>query len=64
VQQTGFALGAALAGLAANAAGLSAGLRRIDVAAAAFWVPTCFVLAAVAAIAAGLRLMWLRRRAR
>ncbi len=49
VQQTGFALGAALAGLAANAAGLSAGLTRTDVAEAAFWVPMSFVLAALAA---------------
>ena len=32
VQQTGFALGAALAGLVANAAGLSAGLTRTDIA--------------------------------
>jgi MFS family permease len=62
VQQTGFALGAALAGLAANAAGLSAGLTRTDVAEAAFWVPMSFVLAALAGIAAGLRLMQLRRR--
>ena len=62
VQQTGFALGAALAGLAANAAGLSAGLTRADVAEAAFWVPMSFVLAALAAIVAGLRLRQLRRR--
>ena len=62
VQQTGFALGAALAGLAANAAGLSAGLTRTDVAEAAFWVPMSFVLAALAAIVAGLRLVRLRRR--
>jgi predicted MFS family arabinose efflux permease len=62
VQQTGFALGAALAGLAANAAGLSAGLTRTDVAEAAFWVPMSFVLAALAAVAAGTRLVLLRRR--
>jgi hypothetical protein len=62
VQQTGFALGAALSGLAANAAGLSAGLTRTDVAAAAFWVPLSFVLAALAAVVAGLRLVSLRRR--
>jgi MFS family permease len=62
VQQTGFALGAALAGLAANAAGLSAGLTRTDVAEAAFWVPMSFVLAAVAAVVAGLRLVSLRQR--
>jgi MFS family permease len=56
VQQTGFALGAALAGLAANAAGLSAGLNRADIAAAAFWVPASFVVAALAAIIMGHRL--------
>ena len=53
VQQTGFALGAALAGLVANAAGLSAGLTRTDVAEAAFWVPMSFVLAALAAVVMG-----------
>jgi len=56
VQQTGFALGAAVAGLVANAAGLSAGLNRADVAQAALWVPTCFVLAALLAAALGARL--------
>lgn len=56
VQQTGFALGAAVAGLVANAAGLSAGLNRTDVGQAALWVPTCFVLAAVVAAALGMRL--------
>jgi MFS family permease len=56
VQQTGFALGAALAGMVANAAGLSSGLARPDLATAAFWVPTSFTLAALLAIATGLRL--------
>jgi MFS family permease len=60
VQQTGFALGAALAGMAANAAGLSAGLNRTDIADAAFWVPMSFVLAALAAIVMGVRLVRLR----
>ena len=60
VQQTGFALGAALAGLVANAAGLSAGLSRTDIAEAAFWVPMSFVLAALAAIVMGVRLVRLR----
>jgi MFS family permease len=64
VQQTGFALGAALAGLVANVAGLSAGLDRTDVASAAFWVPTCFVLAAVAGIGIGVHLVRLSRRSR
>lgn len=57
VQQAGFALGAALAGMVANAAGLSAGLSRSDVASAAFWVPTSFVLAALFALSMGIRLM-------
>jgi drug/metabolite transporter (DMT)-like permease len=56
VQQTGFALGAALAGLVANAAGLSAGLNRTDVASTALWVPTSFVVAAIAATIMGHRL--------
>jgi MFS family permease len=56
VQQTGFALGAALAGLVANAAGLSAGLGRVDIADAAFWVPASFVAAAVGATIMGSRL--------
>ena len=56
VQQTGFALGAALAGLVANAAGLSAGLNRTDIASAAFWVPVSFVAAAVGATVMGSRL--------
>jgi MFS family permease len=51
VQQLGFAIGAAFAGLIANASGLSH-----DVAAAAFWVPVCFVAAAGAAFVAALRL--------
>ncbi|MBV8409263.1 MAG: MFS transporter [Alphaproteobacteria bacterium] len=56
VQQTGFALGAALAGMVANAAGLSSGLGRAEIAGAAFWVPASFTLAALLAITAGLRL--------
>ena len=56
VQQTGFAFGAALAGMVANAAGLSSGLSRDDIAGAAFWVPTSFTLAALLAIVAGVRL--------
>jgi MFS family permease len=64
VQQAGFALGAALSGLAANAAGLSAGLGRADIMSAAFWVPTSFTLAAVAAVVAGARLAALGRRSR
>ena len=59
VQQMGFALGAALSGLAANAAGLSEGLGRAAIAGAAFWVPASFTLAALAAVVAGLRLVTL-----
>ena len=57
VQQMGFALGAALSGMAANVAGLSEGLTRSHLANAAFWVPISFVLAALAALMAGLRLV-------
>ena len=64
VQQAGFALGAALAGLAANAAGLSGGLNRTDIAAAAFWVPVSFVVAALAATIMGSRLARHRPAAR
>ena len=56
VQQTGFALGAALAGMVANAAGLSGGLDRADVAVAALWVPASFIAAALAATIMGSRL--------
>jgi hypothetical protein len=57
VQQAGFALGAALAGMVANAAGLSAGLDKVDIANAAFWVPMSFVIAALAATIMGRRLV-------
>ncbi|MBM3649364.1 MAG: MFS transporter [Alphaproteobacteria bacterium] len=63
VQQTGFALGAALSGLAANAAGLTSSLSHAEVAAAAFWVPTSFVLSALAAAVAAARLVRLGRSA-
>ena len=56
VQQAGGALGAALAGLIANLAGLSGGLTVADVTAAAYWVPACFIAIALAATAAGIRL--------
>jgi MFS family permease len=54
VQQMGFALGAALAGLAANASGFAEG----DLA-ATFWVPMSFVVAAALGFAAALRLRML-----
>lgn len=56
VQQAGGALGAALAGLIANLAGLSGGLTMADVTAAAYWVPGCFIAIALAATLAGIRL--------
>jgi predicted MFS family arabinose efflux permease len=55
VQQLGFAIGAAFAGLIANASGLGH-----DVGAAAFWVPLSFVAAAIAAFLAALRLRAVR----
>ncbi len=51
VQQLGFAIGAAVAGLVANASGLAE-----SIAAAAFWVPLSFVAAAALALGAALRL--------
>jgi MFS family permease len=56
VQQMGFALGAALAGLIANASGLSAGIGDEGMVRAAFWVPAGFVVSAVLAFLVGLRL--------
>lgn len=61
IQQMGFALGAALAGLAANVSGLSSGGTDVNMVNAAFWVPACFVLPAMAAFVAALRLRHLRR---
>lgn len=56
IQQLGFALGAAVAGLVANAVGLSSSLVVADIARAAFWVPMLFVAVACMAAAMGLRL--------
>jgi MFS family permease len=56
VQQMGFALGASLAGLVANLAGLSAEIPDAGMASVAFWVPVAFVVPAVLACAASLRL--------
>jgi predicted MFS family arabinose efflux permease len=61
VQQTGFALGAALAGLVANASGLTAGIAGEGMLQAAFWVPASFVIAAILTTLASLRLCRLRR---
>jgi MFS family permease len=63
VQQVGFALGAAVAGLIANTAGLSAGRPPTGIARAAFWVPASFVLAAATAGLLGVRLAMVTRRA-
>lgn len=62
VQQMGFALGAALAGLAANASGLGNEAPADDVAEAAFWVPAIFVAPAAFACLASLRLRHLAGR--
>jgi hypothetical protein len=52
----GFALGAALAGLAANASGLADAVTDQGLRDAAFWVPASFVLPAALACLASLRL--------
>ena len=56
VQQMGFALGAALAGLAANASGLANEVTNEAIRNAAFWVPASFVAPAALAFMASLRL--------
>ena len=61
VQQIGFALGAAIAGLIANASGLSAAIADDGMIAAAFWVPVSFTVPAVLAALTGLRLRHLRK---
>jgi MFS family permease len=55
VQQMGFALGAALAGVVANASGLSS-VADESMMRAAFWVPASFVVPAAIAIVASVRL--------
>jgi MFS family permease len=62
VQQVGLALGGAAAGLVANMAGLAGG-DIAGIAQAAFWVPASFISAAVVAVAMGLRLALLTKRA-
>lgn len=56
MQQIGFALGAALAGLAANVSGLAHEAAGEGMAQAAVWVPASFVVPAVLACLASLRL--------
>jgi membrane protein implicated in regulation of membrane protease activity len=54
-------LGAAFAGLVANASGLAAATAGEGMLRAAFWVPASFVVSAALAILAGLRLRRLRQ---
>jgi len=62
VQQSGFALGAAAAGIAATLAGFSRDLSAQDVTAAAFAVPLSFAPVALVAAIAGARLASLAGR--
>lgn len=63
VQSTGYALGAAVAGLVANATGFSTMVEVGGVGRAAFWVPVSFSAAALAAGVVGIRLRMLTARA-
>jgi hypothetical protein len=63
VQQAGMAFGAALAGLVANASGLSDGLHPGSILRAAFWVPAAFVVVPLTAAVIGTRLNRLARPA-
>ncbi len=62
VQQTGFALGAAAAGIVASLAGLSRELSAEGVASAAFWVPASFAPIALIVAVTGARLAILAGR--
>src|SRR5215468_1212617 len=61
VQQAGFALGAAIAGLVANASGLDNDLDPGSVLRASLWVPLALVAAPLAACAIGARLNLMSR---
>jgi MFS family permease len=61
VQQTGFALGAALSGVVANVSGFSGGIADDSMRQVAFWVPAAFVLPAVLACLVSFRLRHLRK---
>jgi predicted MFS family arabinose efflux permease len=63
VQQTGFALGAAAAGIVASLSGLSRELSAQGVASAAFWVPASFAPIALIVAVTGARLAMLAGRA-
>jgi hypothetical protein len=56
VQQAGIALGAAIAGLVANASGLDDGLDPGSLLRASLWVPLALVAAPLSASAIGVRL--------
>ncbi len=56
IQQTGLALGAALAGVVANASGFASAVSEAETRNAAFWVPACFAIAAGLAWVASVRL--------
>src|SRR5690606_17748664 len=62
IRSLGIAVGAALAGLIANLAGLGAGISVETVARAITWVDTCATLAPAAATLLALRLAVLQRR--
>jgi MFS family permease len=61
VQQMGVAFGAAIAGLVANASGLSAAMPDAGMTRAAFWVPAIAIAPAMLAFLAAVRLHALRR---
>lgn len=56
IELVGIALGAAFAGLVANASGLSDSLAHASILRAAFWVPASFIAVPLAAGAIGVRL--------
>ncbi|WP_315804862.1 MULTISPECIES: MFS transporter [unclassified Bradyrhizobium] len=60
IQQMGFALGGAIAGIVANASGLTSAISNDGMVEAAFWVPTSFVVSAVLAAATAIHLRKLR----
>jgi MFS family permease len=61
VQQMGFAFGGAIAGLIADASGLSSATAGEGMLRAASWVPASFVASAILAVVMGLRLRHLRK---
>lgn len=57
IQQMGFALGGALAGLAANSSGLSPSLGHAGLLTASFWTPVVFLVPAMLAALVSLKLI-------